>query len=73
MTTEETPATLGQRVKLLRTQAAMTQMELAHKAGLNQITIVRTEAGLSPRPLTIKKLARALGVRPQVLTTGVPA
>ena len=45
----------------------MTQVELAEKAGLGRMTIVRLERGGTDaaRPSTIRKLARALKVKPQ--------
>jgi len=62
--------TFGERVRRLREAHAMTQVELAVRANLNPVTIVRVEAGGPAQPLTIKKLARALGVKPRMLTTG---
>jgi transcriptional regulator with XRE-family HTH domain len=56
------------RLRELREQRLMTQGELAAKAGLTHATISRLETG-KHRPYfsTIRKLAGALGVRPQVL------
>jgi transcriptional regulator with XRE-family HTH domain len=60
----------GERLRLQRLRRAFTQLELAQKAGVDQVTIVRLENGVTaPRPSTIRKLARALGMTPLQLTT----
>ena len=53
------------RLRELRVRAAMTQAELAERAGVARTTIIRLEAG-DPNvlPPTLRKLARALRVRP---------
>lgn len=53
------------RLRDLRLRAAMTQAELAERAGVARTTIVRLEQG-DPNvlPTTLRKLARALRVRP---------
>jgi transcriptional regulator with XRE-family HTH domain len=48
----------------LRRGQALTQQELADRAGVNLITINRLERGFSARPQTIRKIAEALGVEP---------
>ena len=58
------------RVRLvhLREAAVLTQRELAQKAGVALLSVHKIERGTQePRPATIRKLARALGVRPQDL------
>jgi transcriptional regulator with XRE-family HTH domain len=53
------------RLRDLRIQAAMTQIELADKASVARTTIIRLEAGdPNVNPSTLRKLARALKVRP---------
>jgi transcriptional regulator with XRE-family HTH domain len=48
-----------------RTQQALSQEELAEKAGLVRSTVLKLESGRAkPRPSTIRKLAKALGVKP---------
>jgi len=49
----------------LRTRAALSQRDLAKKAGVAQTTVVRLEQG-DPNvlPSTVRKLARALKVKP---------
>ena len=53
------------RLRELRLRAAMTQLELAERAGIARTTIVRLEQG-DPNvlPTTLRKLARALRVKP---------
>ena len=52
----------------LRLEAALTQLELAQRAGVSKTTIVNIEAGrIEPHPPTVRKLAQALGVEPRVL------
>jgi transcriptional regulator with XRE-family HTH domain len=61
---------LGERVRLLRERQALTQVELAERAGVSAAAILRIERGThQARPSTIRKLARALGVKPVELTT----
>jgi transcriptional regulator with XRE-family HTH domain len=60
------PIPFGARVRALRLRQVLTQRELAERAGLNQDTINRIELtppGTLPRQSTIRKLARALGVK----------
>jgi transcriptional regulator with XRE-family HTH domain len=53
------------RLRPLRERQALTQRELATLAGVTQSTVQRLETGLQEaRPSTIRKLARALGVKP---------
>jgi|GraSoiStandDraft_50_1057286.scaffolds.fasta_scaffold1302647_2 DNA-binding XRE family transcriptional regulator len=52
----------------LRLEAALTQLELAQRAGVSKTTIVNIEAGrIEPHPPTVRKLAKALDVEPRVL------
>jgi transcriptional regulator with XRE-family HTH domain len=52
----------------IRERRLLTQIELADKAGVGRTTIIRIEQGESNvRPRTIKRLARALRVRPEAL------
>ena len=53
------------RLKDLRLRAALSQDDLGKKAGVARTTIVRLEQGEpEPIPSTVRKLARALGVKP---------
>lgn len=63
---------VGERVRALRNRKALSQAELAAAAGITSNTLYRIETGMhSPRPGTIRKLAKALEVRPEDLT--IPA
>jgi transcriptional regulator with XRE-family HTH domain len=56
------------RLRSVRQRKALTQQELADKAGVNRVTIARLEGGVDePRPATLRKLAAALGVEPVTL------
>jgi transcriptional regulator with XRE-family HTH domain len=60
---------LGERVRRLREEQALTQVELAEKSGVSISTVARLEQTSWPvRAGTIRKLARALGVPPTALT-----
>lgn len=62
----QTVATTGEKLKRLRRGRAMTQVQLAEKAGVGQSTIVQIERGdrPNPHPGTLGKLAEALSVEP---------
>ena len=56
------------KLKVLRERSFLSQRELGKKAGIHYITISRLETGLvQPHFSTIRKLAKALRVRPQDL------
>lgn len=56
------------RLKLIRERKALTQQQLAERAGVNRVTITRLEHGNDqPFPTTVRKLADALGVDPEDL------
>lgn len=60
---------IGNRLKALRIEQALTQQELADKAGVAPNTVARLERGESePHMSTARKLAQALGVHPRELT-----
>jgi transcriptional regulator with XRE-family HTH domain len=62
------------RLKLVRQRRALTQQQLAEKAGVNRVTIARLEGGTDhPVPTTVRKLADALGVSPEELMDPSPA
>ncbi len=64
---EGTP--LGARLKELRLERALTQVEVSAKAGLALDAVSKIETGRRrPRPGTVRKLAAALGVEVPALT-----
>jgi transcriptional regulator with XRE-family HTH domain len=62
-------APLKENLREMRRRAALTQGELADKAGVGITTIVRIETGeiTEPRVSTLRKLAQALDVSPAEL------
>jgi transcriptional regulator with XRE-family HTH domain len=59
------------RLRDLRIRAAMTQSDLAERSGVGRSTIIRLEHGEpNPLPSTLRKLARALKVKPTALWEG---
>jgi transcriptional regulator with XRE-family HTH domain len=59
------------RLRTLRERAALTQRELGQRAGITQASIQKIETGQQePHPTTIRKLARALRVKPAELMNG---
>jgi len=61
----------GDKLRALRIENALTQRELADKAGMTANTVARLERNeKEPHMTTARKLAQALGVHPRVLTTG---
>jgi transcriptional regulator with XRE-family HTH domain len=65
------PATvvyIGERLKRQRTRRALTQAELAERAGVTTATVARIERDeIEPRMPTLRKLAQALEVDPAEL------
>jgi len=60
-------------VRRLRELRALSQRELAARAGLSVTTVNRIEIGQrKPMPKTVRKLAGALGVSPQELLATQP-
>lgn len=53
---------MGEKLKLARKAAGMSQADLAEKVGCRQKDISRWESGLhEPGALTLKKMAQVLG------------
>jgi len=52
------------KLKELRLRLFISQAELAKRAGLAAETVNRLERGRRPSFITIRKLAKALGVKP---------
>jgi transcriptional regulator with XRE-family HTH domain len=57
-------------LRQIRERAALTQEELAEKAGLTRVAVTRLEGGTPARPSTTRRLAKALRVRPVDLIEG---
>ena len=56
------------RLRLERQRQALTQEELAHRAGITRLAVSQLERGLvQPHPPTLRKLAEALGIKPASL------
>jgi transcriptional regulator with XRE-family HTH domain len=59
---------VGNRLKALRIRRALTQEELAQRAGLSKNAVNRLEVDKAePRMSTLRKLAKALDVDPAEL------
>jgi transcriptional regulator with XRE-family HTH domain len=64
----QTVVHIGDNVRRLRTLNALTQDQLAHKAGVALATVARIERNeVEPHLTNVKKLANALGVQPREL------
>ena len=62
---------IGDRLKALRVEQALTQEELADKAGVAPNTVARLERNeTKPHMTTLRKLANALEVAPAILVKG---
>jgi transcriptional regulator with XRE-family HTH domain len=60
-----------EKLRRLRRQAALSQQELAERAGTTQETVSRLERGHhSARGRTLRRLAAVLGVEPRELMKG---
>jgi len=70
MLLRETSDPIGQRVRTLRLRHALSQLNLADKAGVSRQALARLEFGERVRPSTLRKIAAALGVEPINLTLG---
>ena len=62
---------MNRNLRRLREQKALSRRDLAERADIDESTIYRLEAGrtLHPAPSTLRKLASALGIEVEVLTT----
>ena len=61
------------RLRTWRERKALTQQQLAEKAGITRVTVARVEAGLEePYPTTVRKLADALELGPEDLMDPLP-
>jgi predicted ATPase/DNA-binding XRE family transcriptional regulator len=76
--TVDASAAFGERLRALRTAAALTQEQLAERAGLSVQAVAALENGRSRRPYphTLRALGDALGLSPEqrdALAAAVPA
>jgi transcriptional regulator with XRE-family HTH domain len=63
--------TVAERLRRLREERLLTQVELAEKAGVSQWTISQIEsARQKPRFSTLRRLADALEIEPRLLASG---
>ena len=62
---------IGDKLREIRKRALLTQQQLADKSGVGVTTIIRVERNqVEPQARTIRKLAKALGVKPHELLQG---
>jgi transcriptional regulator with XRE-family HTH domain len=62
---------VGENLRRLRTLNALTQEQLAERAGLHRSAVARAERDqVEPHMTTLRKLADALGVHPRELVEG---
>jgi transcriptional regulator with XRE-family HTH domain len=62
---------IGENLERLRLRAALSQIELAKKAGVAPAAVNRIERNLvEPQMRTVRKLAKALEVEPHMLIEG---
>ncbi len=62
---------VGDNLKELRILSALTQEELARRAGMSTAAVARIERDeAEPRPSTLRKLSTALGVEPREIIKG---
>ena len=62
--------TFAESLRRLRVERFLSQRELARRAGLHAITLVRIEAGATaPSTRTVRALADALGIEPGAVTS----
>jgi transcriptional regulator with XRE-family HTH domain len=62
---------IGDRLKALRIEQALTQEELADKAGVAANTVARLERNeTEPHMSTVRKLSQTLNVEPVALVKG---
>jgi transcriptional regulator with XRE-family HTH domain len=69
----QTVVYVGEQLKRVRTLRALTQAEVAERAGVTTATVARIERSeIEPRMTTLRKLAAALEVEPAELVRDYP-
>ncbi len=64
--------TIGEKIRELRHAFGLTQAELSEKIGINSATLRKYESGQrNPKPATLEKIARGLGIEPSILTESI--
>jgi transcriptional regulator with XRE-family HTH domain len=63
---------IDEQLRGWRQRRALSQAELAARAGVAEPTVVRIEGGKPTRPSTLRRLADALGLSPGELIDGPP-
>ena len=62
--TDKTSKQIAEKLKQVRLQKGLTQVELANKAGINDNYYAKVDRGeLKPSVETLEKIIKALGVR----------
>jgi len=65
--------TVGEQIKKIRIQKGLTQKQVADACGMADSAIRKYESGIMrPKPLTVSRIAKALGVEPLELTSHDP-
>ncbi len=61
---------VGSKIREIRKLYGITQVELAEACGIDDSTVRKYESGrLNPKPATIEKIAKGLGVPAEILTS----
>jgi transcriptional regulator with XRE-family HTH domain len=55
------------RLREWREERTLSQRELADRSGVSRTSIIEIEGGRNAWPQTVRKLAKALGVKPSAL------
>jgi transcriptional regulator with XRE-family HTH domain len=66
-------ASVRYRIREARENKVLSQVDLAEASGVSRTTIIEIEQGkVTPRPATVRRLAKALGVPPEELIDRTP-
>lgn len=67
---EDEHQSVGQRLKAARLLIGLSQLQVAEKAGVSQVSIQHLETGRNQNSRHLVSIATAIGVRPEWLMTG---